>query len=202
LVNLSTLAIPAIAILALGGVISFLLAYSFYPEKHENVNIDGKCYELVGEAHKRFVNLAAREDIETLKLQISKVGPNDVNLPIIFSGRDSDIDTFKHKYNMVVTSQQRVKYYPNIDASIVTAMIPKIELQGIVGNLNLSDVYPSSKTVAGSVGIQPNSYLTLEDGKDVSIKLNEFMTNGIREIIANSDGVKSAECRNNMYVGQ
>jgi hypothetical protein len=102
---------------------------------------------------------------------------------------------------MVVTSQQRVKYYPNMDASIVTAMIPKIELQGIVGNLNLSDVYPSSKTVAGSVGIQPNSYLTLEDGNDVSIKLNEFMTNGIREIIANSDGVKSAECRNNMYVG-
>jgi hypothetical protein len=56
--------------------------------------------------------------------------------------------------------------------------------------------------VAGSVGIQPNSYLTLEDGKDVSIKLNEFMTNGIREIIANSDGVKSSECRNIMYVGQ
>jgi hypothetical protein len=130
------------------------------------------------------------------------VKSSDASLPIIFSGEDSDIDSFKHRYHIVVTSQQRVKYYPNIDASIVTAMIPKIELQGIAENLSLSDVYPSSKTVAGSVGIEPNSYLTLEDGKDVSIKLDEFMTNGIREIVANSDGVKSAECRNNMYVGQ
>jgi hypothetical protein len=72
LVSISTLAIPVIAILALGGVISFLLAYSFYPEKHENVNIDGKCYELIGEAHMQFVNLAAIKDIETLNLQLSK----------------------------------------------------------------------------------------------------------------------------------
>lgn len=202
MVNISTLAIPAIAILAIGGVVSFLLAYSFYPEKHENVNIDGKCYELLGAAHQQFVNLAARRDIETLRLQLSKVEPNDARLPIIFSGRDSDIDSFKYRYQLVITSQQSVKYFPNIDASIVTATIPKIELQGIVENLTLSDVYPSAKTVAGSVGIEPNSYLTIEEGKDISIKLNEFMTNGIREIVANSDGVESAECRNNMYVGQ
>jgi hypothetical protein len=202
MVNISTLTIPAIAILAIGGVISFLLSYSFYPEKHENVNIDGKCYELLGAAHQQYVNLAARRDIETLRLQLSKVEPIDASLPIIFSGRDSDIDTFKYRYQLVITSQQSVKYYPNTDASIVTAIIPKIELQGIAENLTLSDVYPSAKTVAGSVGIEPNSYLTKEEGKDISIKLNEFMTNGIREIVANSDGVKSAECRNNMYVGQ
>jgi hypothetical protein len=202
MVNISTLTIPAIAILAIGGVISFLLAYSFYPEKHENVNIDGKCYELLGAAHQQYVNLAARRDIETLRLQLSKVEPIDASLPIIFSGRDSDIDTFKYRYQLVITSQQSVKYYPNTDASIVTAIIPKIEMQGIAENLTLSDVYPSAKTVAGSVGIEPNSYLTKEEGKDISIKLNEFMTNGIREIVANSDGVKSAECRNNMYVGQ
>ena len=180
LFQFSTLAIPAIAILTIGGVVSFLLAYSFYPEKHENVNIDGKCYELLGAAHQQFVNLAARRDIETLRLQLSKVEPNDARLPIIFSGRDSDIDSFKYRYQLVITSQQSVKYYPNIDASIVTAIIPKIELQGIVENLTLSDVYPSAKTVAGSVGIEPNSYLTIEEGKDISIKLNEFMTNGIR----------------------
>lgn len=41
------LAIPAIFILILGGVISFFLAFTFYPEKHVNVSIDGKCYELI-----------------------------------------------------------------------------------------------------------------------------------------------------------
>jgi hypothetical protein len=34
---------PAILILAVGGVISFFLAYNFYPEKHENVTVDGRC---------------------------------------------------------------------------------------------------------------------------------------------------------------
>jgi hypothetical protein len=38
----SRLAIPAILILPIGGVISFLLAYNFYPEKQENVTVDGK----------------------------------------------------------------------------------------------------------------------------------------------------------------
>jgi len=41
----------------------------------------------------------------------------------------------------MVTSQQKVIYFPNIDASLVTANIPKNELQNIVDNLTLKDVY-------------------------------------------------------------
>ena len=125
MLDMTRLAVPAIAILAIGGVISFLLAYSFYPEKHENVTIDGKCYELLNAAHEQYVNLAARKDIETLRLQLSKVEPKDAIIPIIFSGKDSDIEHFKHKYPMMVTSQHKVKYFPNIDASVVTAIFPK-----------------------------------------------------------------------------
>ncbi len=65
MLDITRLAVPAIAILAIGGVISFLLAYSFYPEKHENVTVDDRCYELLGTAHEQYVNLAARRDIET-----------------------------------------------------------------------------------------------------------------------------------------
>jgi len=202
MVNYGTLAVPAIGILIIGGVISFLLAYSFYPEKHENVNIDGKCYELLNEAHQKFVNLAALSTIETLKLQLSKVEPIDASIPIIFTGRNTDVDNFDIKYQLMVTSKQNVKYYPNIDASVVTANIPKYKLESIVNNLTFYDVYPSSKTVVGSIGIEPNPYITSEEGNDISVKLNNFMDNGIREIIATSNGVKSAECRNNMYVGQ
>ena len=199
MLDITRLAVPAIAILAIGGVISFLLAYSFYPEKHENVTIDGKCYELLDAAHEQYVNLAARKDIESLRLQLSKVEPKDAIIPIIFSGKDSDIAHFKHKYPMMVTSQHKVKYFPNIDASVVTANITKNELQNIAGNLTLKDVYPSAKTISGSIGIEPNNYITSAEGKDISTKSKEFMSNGIREIIANSDGAKSAYCRTGVY---
>ncbi len=92
-----------------------------------------------------------------------------------------------------------MKYYPNIDASVVTANIAKNQLQNIAGNLTLKDVYPSAKTIAASVGIEPNNFITSAEGKDISIKSKEFMSNGIREIIANSDGVKSAYCRTGVY---
>ena len=38
MINYGLLAIPLIAILVIGGVISFFVVYSFYPEKHENVS--------------------------------------------------------------------------------------------------------------------------------------------------------------------
>jgi hypothetical protein len=201
MVDYGRLAIPAILILAVGGVISFLLAYNFYPQKHENVTMDGRCYELLDAAHNQYVNLAASGDIETLRLQLSKVEPKDAIIPIIFSGKDSDIEQFKGKYPLKVTSQHKVKYFPNIDASVVTANISKSELQNIVDNLTFKDVYPLSKTVAGSVGIEPNKYITSAEGKDISIKSKEFMSNGIREIISNSDGVKPAYCRTGVTQG-
>ena len=95
----------------------------------------------------------------------------------------------------MVTSQRKVKYFPNIDARVVTANISKNELQNIVDNLTLKDVYPLSKTVAGSIGIEPNNYITSAEGKDLSVKSNVFMSNGIRDIISNSNGAKSAYCR-------
>ena len=78
----------AILILAVGGAISFFLAYNFYPEKHENVTVDGRCYGLLDAAHKQYVNLAASRDIETLRLQLSKVEPKDAIISIIFSGKE------------------------------------------------------------------------------------------------------------------
>ena len=64
----------------------------------------------------------------------------------------------------MVTSQHKVKYFPNIDANVVTANISKNELQNLVDNLTLKDVYPLSKTVGGSIGIEPNYYITSAEG--------------------------------------
>lgn len=196
MINYGLVAIPLIAILVIGGVISFFVVYSFYPEKHENVSIDGKCYELVGMAHQKITNLTAEMKIRKMLLQISKVEPQDAIIPIIFNGKDSETKSFINKYDLAVTSNQKVIYFPNINGSVITANITKTDLQRIVGNLSIFDVLPSSKSVVGSISIQPNKYITKYEDEDVSLLLDKIQKSRMMEIIHNSDGVNSAECRN------
>ena len=196
MINYGLLAIPLIAILVIGGVISFFVVYSFYPEKHENVSIDGKCYELVGMAHQKIMSLTAEMKLRKMILQISKIEPQNAIIPIIFNGKDSETKNFINKYDLSVTSNKKVIYFPNIAGSVVTANITKTDLQRIVGNLSIFDVLPSSKSVVGSIGIQPNKYITNYEDEDVSLLLDKIQKNRVMEIIHNSDGVNSAECRN------
>ena len=196
MINYATIALPLIAVLAISGVISFFVVYSFYPEKHENIKIDGKCYELVDAAHEKITNLNAEMKIKTMLLQISKVEPANARIPIIFNGKDSEVDNFINTYNLTVTSNQRVMYFPKTNGSVVTADITKPNLLKIVEHLSLFDVFPSSKSVAGSIGIQPNKYISPFEEKNVTLELDKLMKNKLRDIIETSEGVESAECRN------
>jgi hypothetical protein len=196
MINYGLLAIPLISILVVGGVISFFVVYSFYPEKHESVSIDGKCYELVGMAHQKITNLTAEMKIRKMLLQLSKVEPQNAIIPIIFNGKDSETKNFINRNDLAVTSNQKVIYFPNINGSVVTANITKTDLQRIIGNLSIFDVLPSSKSVVGSIGIQPNKYITNDEDKDVSLLFDKIQKNRVMEIIRDSDGVNSAECRN------
>lgn len=197
LIKYGTLAIPIIVALIIGGVISFLVVYSFYPEKHENINVDGKCYELTGMAHEAFTNLVAENKKNTLLLQLKKIEENNASIPISFNGRSSDTENFINRYHIAVTSKQNVTYYPDTVGSVVQGYVTKMDLQSIIENLTLYDLYPSSKTVAGSIGIEPNKFITSEETKDITLSQIQLMQKGLREIIAKSDGVKSAECRYN-----
>ena len=197
MINYNVLAIPLIGVLIIAGTTSFIIVYSSYPQKHENISIDGKCYELLGTAHQRYGNLTAEAEINKMILQISNVKPNNAVIPIIFNGKDSEIESFMDRHNLSETSRQRVIYFPNINGSVVTANIPKVELQRIVDNLTIFDLLPSTKTVVGSIGIQPNKYITSTESRDISFITDKYTTNGLREIISRSDGVKPAECRNN-----
>lgn len=199
MVDFAKIAIPSIVVLAVIGVIGFFLAFNLYPEKHVNVTVQGKCYELLDEANQRYQSLASRNEIEKLRLQLSKIESDSAYIPIIFTGKDTDISDFQNKYKFNVTSQQKLKYFPNINASVITANISKNELAQIAGNLTLDDVSTSAKTVAGSVGIDSNKYITPAESKEVSNQLNEYLNNGINAIIANSSGVKSAECRTGVH---
>jgi hypothetical protein len=198
-------AIPAIVIVIIGGMISGLLAYNFYPEKHVNVNIgDDKCYELLDSANVKYQNLAAKNEIEILKLQLNAINSEKeeeqavvVQLPVTFSGTQAGISDFTDKYNIInIISDTPISDNSNVDKRIVKATISKSEFQRIVNDLTLEDVYPSSKTVAGSIGLQPNTFITPEEGKQISLDSNEFMREGIHEIVESKyDGIKPAECR-------
>lgn len=204
MINYHKLAIPAIAIFAAGGIISFLLAYNFYPEKHVNVNIGGKCYELLDSAYTKYQDLAAKNEIEILKLQLDAINSEKeeeqavaLQLPVTFSGTQAGISDFIDKYNIInIISDTPISDNSNVDKRIVKATISKSEFQRIVNDLTLKDVKPLSKTVAGSIGLQPNTYITPAEGKQISLNSNDFMREGIHEIVESKyDGVKPAECR-------
>ncbi len=196
MINYHKLAIPAIAIFAAGGIISFLLAYNFYPEKHVNVNIGGKCYELLDSAYRKYQDLAANNKIEILKLQLDAIETEQAILPVTFSGRQSDIMEFKNKYDINIISDKAISKDISVDKRIVRATITKDELKKVVNDLAVKDVNPLSRTVAGSIGLQPTSYITSEEGKKISLNSTQFLRKGIQEIINTQDGVKPAECRN------
>ena len=120
MVNYGFIAIPLITILAIGGLISFFIVFSFYPEKHENVRIDGKCYELVGAAHEKITSLTAEMKITKMLLQVSKIESKNAIIPIIFNGKVSETKNFIDEYNLAVSSNQGLQgespEYPHLAA--------------------------------------------------------------------------------------
>jgi hypothetical protein len=198
LVDYRKLSIPVIIILVIGGVISFLLAFNFYPEKHVNVNIDGRCYELIDNANIQYQNLAASNRLLVLKMQIDYIESADAKIPIIFSGYEERINEFLQRYPFQIIEKQNItnSVNPSLSKNIVKAIVSKNELSNLINRSKISDFYPYSNSIIGSIGIQSTQYFTLEEGKAVSNKSKELMYKELKEIIESKDGVKSAECRN------
>ena len=200
MVDFHRLVIPIIIILVVGGTASFFLAYGFYPKKNVNINVDGSCYEFLGSAFAEYKNLDTQKKISILKAQYNAIEPPNALIPIIFSGTKNEITEFTDKYDIKIVEEQQVGDMSNnnnyIDKYIVKAMIAKPYFKQILNALSLQDFNPSTKTIQGSIGIQPNPFLTLEEGNEISIDSNNVMKRGIQQMIEdNYDGIKQAECR-------
>jgi hypothetical protein len=194
--SFSQLAIPGILVLLVGGTIGFLLAFNYYPEKHVNVDIDGKCYELLDAANEKHKILRAQNEINIKKMQLNMIERNDTSLPITFSGFKENVDDFIKQYNIRnIISVQKVSDNPTFDKYIIKATLSKNELQKIVNDLTLTDFYPTL-SVRGGVGLGPNKYISSEEGKIISAESKGFMENGIKDIVESDIGTKLAECRN------
>jgi hypothetical protein len=88
------LAIPIIVILVIGGILSFPLAYNFYPKKNVNVNIDDSCYELPGSAFDQYKKFYAQRSKRVLQLQVDAIEPTNALIPISYSGTEDSIREF------------------------------------------------------------------------------------------------------------
>ena len=187
---------PGILILLIGGTIGFLLAFTYYPEKHVNVSIDGRCYELLDESNEKHKILRAQNEINVKQMQLNVIEYSNANLPIVFSGFKENVDDFIKQYNISnIISTQKVSDNPTFDKFIMKATVSKQELEKIVNDLTLSDFYPTL-SVKGSVGLEPNQYISSDEGKIISANSIKFMQKGIKEIVESNAGIKQAECRN------
>ena len=189
-------AFPGILALLVVGTIGFLLAFSYYPEKHVNVSIDGRCYELLDESNEKHKILRAQNEINVKQMQLNVIEYSNANLPIVFSGFKENVDDFIKQYNISnIISTQKVSESPTFDKFIIKATVSKQELEKIVNDLTLSDFYPTL-SVKGSVGLEPNQYISSEERQVISAKSDEFMQNSVKNIIESNVGIKQAECRN------
>ena len=197
--SLYKLAFPGIVALLAVGTAGFLLAFSYYPEKHVNVDIDGKCYELLDVSNEKHKILRAEDEINVKQMQLNMIEHNNTSLPIVFSGFKKDLDDFINQYDIRnILSVQKVSDNPTFDKYIIKATLSKNELQKIVNDLTISDFYPML-SVKGSVGLGPNKYISTEEGKVISAESKKFMQKGIKNIVESNievEGIKLAECRN------
>ena len=197
--SLYKLAFPGIVALLAVGTAGFLLAFSYYPEKHVNVDIDGKCYELLDVSNEKHKILRAEDEINVKQMQLNMIEHKDTSLPIVFSGFKKDLDDFINQYDISnILSVQKVSDNPTFDKFIIKATLSKNELQKIVNDLTISDFYPML-SVKGSVGLGPNKYISTEEGKVISTESKKFMQKGIKNIVESNievEGIKLAECRN------
>jgi hypothetical protein len=205
MVDFRTLVIPIIIALFVGGAISFFMAYSFYPEKHVNVKINGECYEFLDNAYTKYKNLQAQKELLMLRLQTNAVESPNAIIPVIFSGTGAEVKDFANKYDIKTITSQKIGANNNyIDKYIVKATMTKQDFERIVNDLTVEDLDPLKRTISGSIGLQPNSYITEEEGKRISLYSKDFMHNGIQQIIddrsrsfgdESGGGIKHAECR-------
>lgn len=203
MVNFRALAIPAIIVLLVGGTISFFMAFSFYPEKHVNVKINGECYEFLDNAYAKYKKLQAEKELLIFRLQANAIGSPGTIIPVIFSGTGEEVNDFVNRYNIKITTSQKIGANNNyIDKYIVKATMTKQNFDRIINDLTIKDLDPLTKSISGSIGLQPNIYITEQEGEQISLYSKDFMRNGIQQIIddsnansSNYDGVKQAECR-------
>lgn len=200
--DLQSIIIPGILIGLIGGIILFLVAYSYYPEKHLNVNINGKCFEFMDSAFSDYENLEYENEILTKALQTKAIGESTNMVPVSYIGSELQVDKFIQEYPIEVTN-----YYKQQGSNLVA---DKIVIKGKMKNSDivayLEDISKDKENVMSreslhNFGILPNKYISSQEGIEISKTTDKFMEYGLRAISTNDNGVNKAECRTKIVYG-
>lgn len=199
------LAIPLIIIFIIAGAVSFSLAFTYYPKKNVNVNVDGTCYEILGPAYTDYKELEAERELRVLVHEYNAIEePNSV-IPIVYTGTRDQVQEFVSKYNVIVTDNQEIggeMYYTNdyIGKTIIKGEISKTNLLRVIADLS-SPKRVLNENVLYHLGIQNNTFLSSDEREKISSDSTSFMLEGIQKILENrKDSIKQAECRSQIQV--
>ena len=199
------LAIPLIIIFIIAGAVSFSLAFTYYPKKNVNVNVDGICYEILGSAYSDYKDLEAERELRVLAHEYNAIEKPSSIIPIVYTGTKDQVQDFISKYNVRVTDNQEIggeMYYTNdyIGKTIIKGEISKTNLLKVITDLS-SNKRVMNGNVLYNLGIQNNTFLSSEEREKISSDSNSFMLEGIQKILENrKDSIKQAECRSQIQV--
>jgi len=199
------LAIPLIIIFIIVGAVSFSLAFTYYPKKNVNVNVDGICYEILGSAYADYKDLEAERELRVLAHEYNAIEKPNAIIPILYTGTKDQVQDFISKYNIIVTDNQEIggEMYSTNDymgKTIIKGEISKANLLKVITGLSsLNKV--SNENILYHLGIQSNTFLSSEEREKISSDSKNFMLEGIQKIIENrKDSIKQAECRSQIQV--
>jgi len=198
------LAIPLIIIFIIAGAVSFSLAFTYYPKKNVNVNVDGICYEILGPAYSDYKDLEAERELRVLAHEYNAIEKPNSIIPIVYTGTKDQVQDFISKYNVRVTDNQEIggeMYYTNdyIGKTIIKGEISKANLLKVITDLSSSKKAMNENVY--NLGIQNNTFLSSEEREKISSDSNSFMLEGIQKILENrKDSIKQAECRSQIQI--
>ena len=198
------LAIPLIIIFIIVGAVSFSLAFTYYPKKNVNVNVDGICYEILGPAYADYKDLEAERELRVLAHEYNAIEKPNAIIPILYTGTKDQVQDFISKYNIIVTDNQEIggQMYSTNDymgKTIIKGEISKANLLKVI--TGLSSLNKVSENIIYHLGIQSNTFLSSEEREKISSDSKSFMLEGIQKIIENrKDSIKQAECRSQIQV--
>jgi hypothetical protein len=193
--NLQFIIVPGIVIGIIGGILLFFAAYNYYPQKNVNINLNGKCYEFLDEAYKKYQDLVSNRERELLKLQIDSLEGSNTFVPIIFSGSSNDVEHIIDKFDINVTEKQTLgDQNTKVDKIIVRGVVSNVILEQLLDNIS-ENITDASMNLMPKFGILPNSGISASESAKISDNIDQFMISGLKQIIVEKDGVKDAECR-------
>jgi hypothetical protein len=193
--NLQFIIVPGIVIGVIGGILLFFAAYNYYPQKNVNINLNGKCYEFLDEAYKKYQDLVSNRERELLKLQIDSLEGSNTFVPIIFSGSSNDVEHIIDKFDINVTEKQTLgDQNTKVDMIIVRGIVSNVILEQLLDNIS-ENITDATMNLMPKFGILPNSGISASESAKISDNIDQFMISGLKQIIVEKDGVKDAECR-------